>query len=59
MTKQILICDRCGEKVEQSAIEVYMRKPSMIAFYSVLLPTSYDLCPKCKDELKEFMKNER
>lgn len=58
MTKQILVCDRCGVKMEQSVLETYMKKPSMIAYYNVLFPTSYDLCPKCKDELREFMKNE-
>jgi hypothetical protein len=54
----MLTCDRCGAEIEQSVIEVYMRKPSAIVYYSVLFPTSYDLCPKCKDELRRFMRNE-
>lgn len=58
MTKQMLTCDRCGAEIEQSVIEVYMRKPSAIVYYSVLFPISYDLCPKCKDELRKFMRNE-
>lgn len=59
MIKQMLTCDRCGAEIEQPVIEVYMRKPSAIVYYSVLFPTSYDLCPKCKDQLGKFMKNER
>lgn len=58
MTKQILACDRCGTEIKQSVVEAYMRTPSMIIFYSVLFPASYDLCPKCKDELKRFIRNE-
>lgn len=58
MTKQMLTCDRCGAEIEQSVIKVYMRKPSMVAYYNVFFPTSYDLCPKCKDELRRFMRNE-
>lgn len=49
----IILCDRCGAKIETTIIGRVVFKPDYNS------SKEYDLCYECYDELEECMKNKR
>ena len=51
-------CDRCGEiygEMNKKGFDEYMQLVSIDALRDNKISRTYDLCPKCNDELQEWL----
>ena len=57
-------CDRCGEEINENERSMFLKKVYRISGllvrkYDYEKINDFDLCPKCRKDFEEFMRNDR
>lgn len=55
MKREMIVCDRCGRKIESGRVHLICWKRWMSVFLGQTNGKDYDLCPECAKELERWM----
>lgn len=62
--RQWRACDRCGAEINENERSMFLKNVHRIIVlllrkYAYGKVNAFDLCPKCMEDFKEFMRNDR